>query len=74
MPAVTGWRWGEPTLADVRAEFPGWRCFRGINGLYYAQHEATGEQVSGEDPLDLRDQVKAAESRRSQNGTLSVPR
>lgn len=73
MPAVTGWRSGEPTLADVRAEFPGWRCFRGINGLYYAQYEPTGEQVSGEDPLDLRDQIKAAEARHLQDGALSLP-
>lgn len=54
---------GEPTLAEVQAEFPCWRATQGINYLYYAQHQATGQQVSGEDPLDLRDQIKAAEAR-----------
>jgi hypothetical protein len=54
---------GEPTLADVQTEFPSWHCSRGISGLYYAQKETTGQQVSGEDPLDLRDQIKAAQAR-----------
>jgi hypothetical protein len=54
---------GEPTLADVQREFPGWVCARGVSGFCYAGHAATGTQVSGEDPLDLRDQIKAAESR-----------
>jgi hypothetical protein len=54
---------GEPTLADVAAQYPQWRCVRGISGLYHAGHEATGQQVTGEDPLDLRDQIKAAEAR-----------
>jgi hypothetical protein len=70
---VTGWSWGEPTLADLAAEYPSWRCFQGINGLYYARHEATGEQVSGEDPLDLRDQIRAAQARSCRNdSTLSL--
>jgi hypothetical protein len=60
---VTGDSPGEPTLAQVAAEFPLWRCTRGISGLYYARHTATGQQVCGEDPLDLRDQIKAAEAR-----------
>jgi hypothetical protein len=54
---------GEPTLADVQREFPGWECARGVSGFYYAEHTATGTQVNGEDPLDLRDQIKAAEAR-----------
>ena len=54
---------GEPTLADVRREFPGWECVRGVSGFCYAEHTATGAQVNGEDPLDLRDQIKAAEAR-----------
>jgi hypothetical protein len=60
---VSGPQAAEPTLADVQAAYPGWRCAVGISGLCYAVHAATGTQVSGEDPLDLRDQVKAAESR-----------
>ena len=55
----------EPTLAQVQAEFPHWDCTQGINRLYYAVHTATGQQMCGEDPLDLRDQIKAAEARRS---------
>jgi hypothetical protein len=53
----------EPTLADVQRACPGWECVQGISEFYYAEHAATGTQVSGEDPLDLRDQIKAAESR-----------
>lgn len=67
---MNGWRAGEPTLADVQAEFPQWHCFRGINRLYYAQHRTAGHQVWGEDPLDLRDQIKAAESRHAQDSLL----
>jgi hypothetical protein len=37
----------------------------GISGLYYARNVGTGQQVCGEDPLDLRDQIKAAEARRA---------
>jgi hypothetical protein len=54
---------GEPTLADVQREYSGWQCAQGVSGFYYAEHTATGTQVNGEDPLDLRDQIKAAESR-----------
>jgi hypothetical protein len=54
---------GEPALADVQREYPGWQCAQGVSGFYYAEHTATGTQVNGEDPLDLRDQIKAAESR-----------
>jgi hypothetical protein len=60
---VSGPQAAEPTLADVQGEYPGWVCVQGISGFFYAEHAATGAQVSGEDPLDLRDQIKAAESR-----------
>ena len=50
---------GEPTLADVQREHPGWECARGVNGFCYAEHTATGTEVNGEDPVDLRDQIKA---------------
>lgn len=53
---------GEPNLADVQREFPGWECWRGTSGLYYAWHHATpgnrGFDVQGEDPLDLRDMIR----------------
>jgi hypothetical protein len=60
---VSGAQADEPTLADVRRAHPGWECARGVSGFCYAEHTATGAQVNGEDPLDLRDQIKAAESR-----------
>jgi hypothetical protein len=56
---------GEPTLAEVQAQYPHWRCAQGISGMFYAEHQATGQQVTGEDPLDLRDQLKAADARRA---------
>jgi hypothetical protein len=60
---VSGPQAAEPTLAEVQAEYPGWVCVRGVSGFCYAEHAATGTQVNGEDPLDLRDQIKAAVSR-----------
>jgi hypothetical protein len=60
---MTGWRSGEPTLDEVQDEFPHWHCLLGNTGLYHAQHKATTQWVSGEDPLDLRDQIRAAEAR-----------
>ena len=54
---------GEPTLAEVQAQYPHWRCGQAISGMYFADRPATGQQVTGEDPLDLRDQIKAAEAR-----------
>jgi hypothetical protein len=60
---VTGARAAEPTLAEVRRACPGWQCAQGISGVYHAEHAATGTQVSGEDPLDLWDQIKAAQAR-----------
>jgi hypothetical protein len=60
---VTGPDAREPTLAEVQAEFPAWRCAQGTNQLYYGTHIETGLRVRGEDPLDLRDQIRGAESR-----------
>jgi hypothetical protein len=61
---------GEPTMADVAAQYPHWRCEQGVSGLYHADNEATGQQVTGEDPLDLRDQIKAAEARHTWHTAL----
>jgi hypothetical protein len=33
--------------------------------MYHATHHDTGQQVIGEDPLDLADQIKAADARRA---------
>jgi hypothetical protein len=55
----------EPTLADVQREYPAWRCGKAVSGLYYARRAdaSPGDQaeVTGEDPLDLRDQIRKAE-------------
>ena len=52
---------GEPTLADLHGEFPGWECWRDISGLYYARRpgQPRGQKpnVWGEDPRDLRDEI-----------------
>ena len=53
----------EPTLADVQAQYPHWACTQGISGFYHATHHDSGQQVTGEDPPDLRDQIKTAEAR-----------
>jgi hypothetical protein len=47
----------EPTLDDVAREYPDWRPYRGVNGLCYASAPGGGH-VMGEDPLDLRDQIR----------------
>jgi hypothetical protein len=56
----------EPTLAEVQLQHPDWACWRGISGLYYARpadaQPGDPAQVQGEDPLDLRDQIRRAES------------
>jgi hypothetical protein len=54
---------GEPALADVQREYPGCACVRGVSGFCYAEHVATGTQANGEDPLDLRCQIKVGEAR-----------
>jgi hypothetical protein len=59
---MTSGQTGEPDLAEVQHEYPAWRCARGISGLYYAHNPTIGVQVQGEDPLDLRDQIKAAQA------------
>jgi hypothetical protein len=56
----------EPTLDDVAREFPSWQVWHGISGLYHAQLAQPQQvlTVQGEDPLDLRDQIRRAESLR----------
>jgi hypothetical protein len=67
---VIGWSGpdGEPTLGDVEREFPGWRAFRGTNGLSYATLKAPGPLVTvrGEDPRDLRDSIVREVYRRAE--------
>ena len=61
---------GEPGLADVQAQYPHWRCAQGVSGLYHADNGATGQQVTGEDLPNLRDQIKAAEARHAWQASL----
>ena len=53
----------EPTLEDVHAEYPRWHCWKGVNGLVYASRAKTSPPavVRGEDPVDLRDQIRGWE-------------
>ncbi|HEX3492625.1 MAG TPA: hypothetical protein VHU92_24995 [Streptosporangiaceae bacterium] len=43
-------------------EFPAWAVWRGIDRLYYARLPGANPPltVRGEDPVDLRDQIRAA--------------
>jgi hypothetical protein len=66
---VTVWA-DEPTLGNVQRAYPQWRCWRATSGLYHARLSSTDYDehtaVKGEDPLDLRDQIRRAESLRRQ--------
>jgi len=52
---------GEPTLADVQREFPGYECWRGVSGLYYARRPGRPRRhkadAVGEDPWALRGEI-----------------
>jgi hypothetical protein len=47
------------------AEFPQWHVWRGVSGLVYARRPRTSPPlvVRGEDAVDLRDQIRRAESK-----------
>lgn len=61
---------GEPTVADVQAAYPAWCSWRHAgSGLYHARRTDTRPSdpqdetfVTGEDPLDLRDQIRRAQA------------
>jgi hypothetical protein len=50
----------DPTLDDLRREFPRWTFFTGVNHLPYGRLPGTSPPVTlrGEDVTDLRDQVR----------------
>jgi hypothetical protein len=52
---------GEPTLADVRREFPGYEYWCGASGLFYARRPGRPRRhkadALGESPRDLRNQI-----------------
>ena len=51
---------GEPDLDDVRALFPQWEAWHGVNGLVYARLRGSSPPLTarGEDPRDLIDQIR----------------
>ena len=53
-----------PALDDVAREHPRWRCWKGIAGLLYATLRGSSPPVvvRGEDPMDLRDEIRPAEA------------
>lgn len=50
----------EPTLDDIRSEYPAWHCWDGIAGLPHARLRGSSPPivVRGEDPRDLRDEIR----------------
>lgn len=52
----------EPSLEQVMHQFPGWTGQREIAGHYTAVRAIGGTRVRGEDPVDLRDQIRRAEA------------
>lgn len=54
-----------PDWWPYAAEFPQWHVWRGVCGLVYARRPRTSPPVvvRGEDAVDLRDQIRRAESR-----------
>lgn len=51
---------GELTGQDVAREFPDWDISKGTCGLWYALLRDSDPQVMvrGEDPMDLRDEIR----------------
>jgi hypothetical protein len=48
---------GEPTLADVAREFPGWECSESFGWCWATLRADSDVRVRGEDPTDLRDMI-----------------
>lgn len=63
----------EPTLADVAREFPDWEPRRATSGLYYARAPGA-DAIVGEDPLDLRDQIRGWIGRHEEWNPAGTPR
>jgi hypothetical protein len=65
--------WPEGLHEDVpdwwpyAAEFPQWHVWRGVCGLVYARRPRTSPPlvVRGEDAVDLRDEIRRAESKQA---------
>jgi hypothetical protein len=50
----------QPTLEDLHREFPDWAVTtdRDFTGLCFAYRQTGSATLSGEDPADLRDQIR----------------
>lgn len=61
-----------PELAALAREFPGWEIWRGVSRLYYGRHHRDPTlKAQGEDPTDLRDQIrKTIYIREARSGSL----
>jgi len=56
----------DPTLEQVCRTFPGWQCWTGVSGLFYARlHADQDVMVQGESTVDLCDEIRRAESKRA---------
>jgi hypothetical protein len=53
----------DPTVAQLRREFPGWHVWKGIAGLWYARRLDTSPPivVHDENTTELRAQIRARE-------------
>jgi len=71
---VTGGQPAEPTLAEVQAQYPHLQYTRVIGGMYHAERQATGQRVTGEYPLDLRDQRPGGPRSNAVRPWLAQPR
>jgi hypothetical protein len=54
---------GEPTLADVQREFPGFDCYMSFGWCWATLRSNQDVRVRGEDPMDLRDMIIRAVSK-----------
>jgi hypothetical protein len=72
---------GEPTLADLEREFPGWTFSQTFGWCYAKREPAPGQKhlARGEDPLDLRTsillllQVEEYERETAQDTSPGIP-
>jgi hypothetical protein len=51
----------EPTMEDLQREFPDWLVStdRDFTGFCFAYRQSGSATLSGEDPADLRDQIRS---------------
>lgn len=66
---------GEPTVEELRYQYPHWQIWRGVSNLWYARlpNSSPPVLVRGEDLLDLRDMIKQEIARREWLDELAKP-